>query len=955
MQHFLLTIILLSLFSVFSNGQSSDTTAINQEIENLINKAITLDSTIRNNPSMQTLSFNPQDSTSLPVGIVKEIGQTKYIICIDSAYFTPQGAFFSVYMALDFPDSEQKIAFAAKDVQFNPKGVVASNGARLNLVSQVNINLGPKFGLLFKNNGKNFIEWDCNGYKQASLSLDFIFGSDHFINANDSTKPITAGIDVVVQDLKDITFTLSDMDPFMVKGMEDVTFFLENISIDRSETSNPSGVNLPSYTNQTLVGGVETWKGFYAQNARIQLPEKLSKNGERTEVYANDLIIDDAGLTGVIGANNVFSVNNGGDASGWPFSMDQLSFEFEANHLVAGSVSGIIGVPPLDDRTFDYGAAIQESSESNGFDYNFTISPQEEVSISAFSSTISLAPTSVLEVASVNNKFIPKATLHGDWMLTAAKGAVEGIAYQNVVITHEAPFFQNGSFSLVSEGPCQVMNFPISIDNIGMTINQQSIGFGASIALNLGGDNTDFSVGTSFEVVTTLTTHPTTGKNRLEFDQFIINQIIIDINTTAFALAGVIDVRNDDPVFGDLFYGSISLTINSLMENPMMVSIGFGTMPNYKYWFFDASVPVNIPIASGFSLTSFYGGVQNRVNSIYSSNELLDRVVGNIATTSGNAIPFIPDESKGLEIRAGVGIKNTDEKVFNGEVVLAVAFNPNGGFASIDLNGRAYMMVDRSEREDEDATKVYGELGVSYNHNDKVLDAFLNASITVPSVLNGGLNIKLHISEDDWYFWLNRPSQRAYVSLLGILNADTYFMVGTIIDPIPPPPSYVTNIVGGGTLQDIDYAAAGTGGGFVTGMSFNIGFSGEFPKESKWRGYVDFSVGGGFDVMLMKLSPTAHCSGSSDEVGINNYYILGQVYIYLNGSLGARKYKDNGAGDLKKEYSLGSLSMAALLQGKLPNPSFLYGAVGIQAQVLGVINFSFDAEMEVGTECNLVY
>ncbi|HLW10405.1 MAG TPA: hypothetical protein VKX35_08400 [Fermentimonas sp.] len=955
MQKFLITIALISIFSIVLHGQSSDTSAINPELSKLINKALSLDSVIRNNPSMQTTTFNPQDSTSLPIGIVKEIGETKYIICIDSAYFTPEGAFFSVYMALDFPDSEQKVAFAAKDLQFNPKGVVDSENAKLQLISPVNINLGPKFSVQFKNDGKNYIEWDCNGYKQTSLSLDFIFNSESFINANNANQPITAGIEMVIQNLKDLTFTLSDMDPFRIKGMDEITFYLENISIDRSESTNPPGINLPSYTSQTLVGGIETWKGFYAQSARIKLPEKLSKDGQATEIYANNLIIDDAGLTGTIGATNIFNINNGGNASGWPFSLDNLELEFEANHLIAGSLSGSIGVPPLDDQVFAYSASIQSSTASTGFDYDFSISPEDNVSISAFSSTISLSPSSILEVSVVNNKFLPKATLHGDWKLNATKGAVEGIEFQSLVITNQAPFFQSGSFSLVSDGPAQIMRLPISIDNIGIEITPQSnLIFKAAIGLNLGGDGDEsnsFSVNTAFQVHTKITTNPNTGKVGIKYDRFSIDDIGIDLNTSAFKLQGVIAVKNDDPVFGDLFYGSISLKINSFMDDPMMVSVGFGKMSDYKYWFFDAAVPVNIQIASGFFLTSLYGGAQNRVNSVYNTSELLDRVTGNISSTS-NAIPFVPDNTKGLELRAGVGIKNTDEKLFHGEVVLAIAFNPNGGFASIDLNGRAFMMVNRSERDKNDVTKVEGQLAVGYNNNDKVLDATIDASIAVPSVLHGGLNIKLHISEEDWYFWLNRPSQRAYVTVVDILNANTYFMVGTQVDPIPSPPSYVTNLVGAGSLQNIDYSAVSTGGGFVSGMNFNIGFNGEFPKSTKWRGYVGLNLGGGFDAMLMKLSSTANCRGRSGNVGINNYYVLGQVYIYMNGSLGARKYKNN---ELKKTYSIGSLSMAALLQGKLPNPTFLYGAVGVEAQVLGIINFNFNVEMEIGTDCNLIY
>ena len=59
-------------------------------------------------------NMDPDSVSSLPIGIVKEIGVTRYIIAIDSASFKPTGAFFNAYMALDFPGSDKKIAFEAR-------------------------------------------------------------------------------------------------------------------------------------------------------------------------------------------------------------------------------------------------------------------------------------------------------------------------------------------------------------------------------------------------------------------------------------------------------------------------------------------------------------------------------------------------------------------------------------------------------------------------------------------------------------------------------------------------------------------------------------------------------------------------------------------------------------------------------------------------------------------------
>jgi hypothetical protein len=191
------------------------------------------------------------------------------------------------------------------------------------------------------------------------------------------------------------------------------------------------------------------------------------------------------------------------------------------------------------------------------------------------------------------------------------------------------------------------------------------------------------------------------------------------------------------------------------------------------------------------------------------------------------------------------------------------------------------------------------------------------------------------------------------VNVINIFNVNAYFMVGTQLDPIPPPPSYIMNALSSGTFTPADFSAAATGNGFAMGVQFNANFGGEFPKTTKWRGFVDVTVGAGFDLLLFNAS-NYHCSGSSAPVGMNGFYCQGQVYAYLNGALGVRRYKDDGAGALDEQFNLGSLQVAALLQGKFPKPTYIYGALAIQANVLGIINLNFNADVELGTDCALV-
>jgi hypothetical protein len=569
---------------------------------------------------------------------------------------------------------------------------------------------------------------------------------------------------------------------------------------------------------------------------------------------------------------------------------------------------------------------------------------------------VQLHPTSLIQVQSIAGEFRPKAILNGKWTIKRGTTEVKGIAFQDLTIIHTAPVITQGTFSLVGSNPDsnKLMRFPISLNSIGFyTTTTGEVLLQANMGVNLGNAPNSFSVAAGFSVTTQRQSQ--NGRTTLAFSQFQINDIFVSLHTTPFDLDGVIAVRKDDPTFGDLFFGSVSFRLKSIMDNPAMVSVGFGKMPDYKYWFVDAAIPVNIPIGA-VSITQLYGGVQNRVSSTLSDQQQLNRVMGAINNpqqgngTPSSVIPFVPDANRGLEFRAGVAIQNTaKEEAFNGEAMFCVAFNPNGGFASINLYGQAYMLVARAQRQSQSAQKVYGTLSVGYDNNAKVLDAQLDAVMYVPNLLTGNLNVKLYISPNDWYFWLNRPSNRANLTLVGLFNVNAYFMVGTQIDPLPPPPSYVTTLVGNGSFANIDQNALSTGNGFLAGMQFYTGFDKQFHLAGNWYGYAAAAVGAGFDMMLMKVAPTATCNGS--PVGINRWYCMGQVYAYINGGLGARRIVD---GEITQEFNIISLSAAALLQGRLPKPTFVYGAVGLRFEFL-TIDITVNADVQFGNDCTIVY
>lgn len=949
-----LLVLLLLTLCVFPVVAQQDTTQ-----QGLYNKIISLDEQLRNDPSKLTSNFTPSDTSSLPIGIVRQIGATEYIIAIDSAWFTPDGAFFNVYMAINPPKADKPIAFAAKGIQFNPKGVSVANGAKLELISEQVVKVGPNFEMVFKNDGQNYVEFDCNGYKLTSLSVDFIMNSEKFENANDPSAPVKASMQMAVADINDITYQLQSITPFRLQGAKDFVFNMQNIVVDFSDVATPSAVPTQYINAATLPNGIPSWTGFYAQNISIDLPNKLSDANQTTQIYANDMIIDDSGLSGEFGAANVLTA--GSMDSAWGFTIDDISVTIEHNVLVEGNMEGELSIAQLDDANLVYNAHIFQSQGEDKVAFNFTVNPTDSISFSSTYSTLSISPCSQFNIASVGSKFVPSAVLDGDWTVNYSKARFDGIAFQNVHVGTTAPYITSGTFSLTTNPNASpdLLGFYAGLTSVGFTqTSQGDLAFTVGLGMMLGDSSSGFSVTTNTRFITNRQMG-SDNRERFVFNNFAVDDIQFSANTTAFDLTGVISIRNDDPTFGDLFFGSISLKLKKVMDNPILVSAGFGKFPSYKYWFTEASIPVSLQVVPGLNITSIYGGVQNRVASNQTDQQLLSRVAGSIPPPqNGNIIPFTPDPNQGLLFRAGVGLVGSSEKAFNGEAMLTVAFNPNGGFQSIDFIGQAYMMVTRQQRTNANAEKVYGDIAVGYDHANKVFDANLSASIYFPQTLSGGLNIQIHVDTNDWYFWLNDPINRANLNLANIFFVNTYFMVGTQIAPIPPPPSYVTNLVGAGTIGALNVNALGTGGGFATGMEFGVNFDREFPKVgTKWRGYVQCNIGGGFDVMMLNVQ-NAHCAGSTDPVGVNGYYAMGQVYVYLGGSFGLKQYRNEDDQlpnqQPKNTYSVGSLQVAALLQGKLPKPSFIYGAIGLQANLLGIINLSFTADVEFGTDCTLV-
>lgn len=123
--NFLLLIIVFFIPKYY--GQNLDTTL---QSDPAINHCISVVEDVESKGNIIG-QLNLDSLGQLPIGIAKDIGSYQVIIAIDSSSFYPNKATFNAYAAIDFPGSADKIAFRAQNIEFNPKGIIGGDMARL--------------------------------------------------------------------------------------------------------------------------------------------------------------------------------------------------------------------------------------------------------------------------------------------------------------------------------------------------------------------------------------------------------------------------------------------------------------------------------------------------------------------------------------------------------------------------------------------------------------------------------------------------------------------------------------------------------------------------------------------------------------------------------------------------------------------------------------------------------
>jgi hypothetical protein len=585
---------------------------------------------------------------------------------------------------------------------------------------------------------------------------------------------------------------------------------------------------------------------------------------------------------------------------------------------------------------------------------------------------------------------------------------LQGIEFRSLHLTTAPPYLT--AEYLGYSGEVKFGNFPLSIENISLqrpaNSNEVAIGFG--IKLNLGDEN-EFSGKSRLKVIGSLVTE--SGTHRWKFSRLEIERLEIHANfKDAFTMDGFVDFFNNPDNYAERpgrgFEGALKVKFKGLRKDNSSNSIEitasavFGKASTYRYWYVDGSVAFGTGIgAAPFRLRGFGGGAYYRMSK--------KNTQGGLTFGSQTGVPYTADSTAGFGVKAMI-LFDGGTKALTGSAAFEINFYRGGGVRYIGIFGYIKLSEDILPIDDDskksfvktkfqsltnfansltpaeeidlieklknnpskgaqDQTQgtspqdekpgdsgIAAYAGIQYDFSTKVFHANFDMHIIAAGGMLRGVgpnnragSVVFHIEPGKWYLRVGTPTNPVGVKIgIGSLSVTTtaYFMMGSEMPAFPPPPPHVVNILAqSGLTYSSNMNSGDLGGG--RGIAFGASVALTTGDIKFLFFYANFSAGVGFDVMLKDFG-NATCNGN--PIGINGWYARGRAYAYLQGELGI-KIKIFG---FRKKIPIITAGAAALLEAKLPNPTWVGGSLGFYVNILGgLVKGHYSFKFSFGNDC----
>ena len=980
-----------------------------------------------------------QELVELPVGIKQNISDNSYItLGIVSMEYHPNYTVVDMFAEVVLNELNVKLLFGANDVKISREGGIYDE-ARLNLLADFPVGQnGGQWLITFKGgkgeqgtgDGQTYITINCEGkIKEMAFNADVRIAKTVALPLNENgslkypgkTAPGTgenpagndsyvgASFEVKAAGLDDLLIAL-DLPYFELKALPNWGFKMQQTVLDLSDTKNAEGIIFPDlYRNQGLLqGGENLWRGFHAKEVRVTLPPEFKKKGseQRISIGAQNLFIDNFGVSGDFYATNILDINEG-DASKWQFSVDSIAVDLKVNRFIKAGFKGEIILPISENDASGKGQLGYTGIISTDQFYSVQVDINDEVDFSIFKAKGKLAQGSYIKMEVENGRFYPEANLTGQMAFSAKQMEqlngtdddgveleFEGLSFENFKIqTRERPYLSIGRAGFKDDITLpKLAGFELGFYDVEITTDQND---NATLALNCF-VNLDDS-GIHGDVGLNITGELQEGDLlRWRYKGLEVTDIEVDVKRKSFEFYGKLTFFKDNPIYGKGFAGDVQLYAEDLGLEVGARGL-FGAVDDYRYWFVDGHGRPTRNSNPNFTIFDIGGGVYHHMRKAGMNEQ----------ATSLSGINYQPDKTTSLGFKALAAFEVQKGASFTGLVGIEMSFNAErngGGVSRVGFYGAAALLQGKSEggnprapfgtvdemqavvafkeqslanshelsldREGINyfATEVFpniltgnelfaAQVGIDLDFRNRtywgLFDVFLNAGAIKGEGEKNRLGyLEFYNSPEDWYIYVGTPTKRFGLRDIPVgpfkARFNLYFMTGTILPDPAKPPQNVIDILDlkGDELifgRNFDQQLA-RGAGYAFGAKFELGMGFDWGLV-----YADVSAGAGFDLMLRDFGD-AQCQGREGTLGMDGWYAVGQMYAYLQGKIGVQV----NLAFAKVRVPILSGGLAVLAQAQIPNPVFIKGYAGIDVRVLGTIRVRTRLKIIIGEECEMI-
>ena len=819
---------------------------------------------------------------------------------------------------------------------------------------------------------ESYVEVDCNGFKRLHLVGAFRFSSEVIYNAklenpkksetstsansgegdaastnkkslSKEDSMVTASFVIDVTDLEDIIIETEFETPFKIRCTGDIVYTVKGVVADLSTVHNAKDFQFPPGYNNPFKGSDENyWTGFALKTLEVNVGDEIPFI---ETLGAYNMLIDETGISGWFGAG--FKDKSIFDSPTISGKVDTFALGLASNKVIGGTIGGNLKLKmltsadnPQDTLNLHLNGTLYSDSRKElcySFEAKINDGRYGLPFLKNGKTQVNIASGTSVSFRKENNpKYKPDDetcdekpyrrgfffVLNGDMSMDYSFLHVDNLQFQNLKFSTCEPYFGGGTFALNSAkamnlGGLEMELTKVSIglgvdDNKETGVKTTTASIGAGLILKLIGDGKGVSIGGEFHC------YATKDNTGWKAGDFKVDEMLIDVDFSAFHLGGKIGTFENDPVYGKGFDGAIQIKLDMLSID-VHAEAKFGKLGGdnpFKYWFVFAGVD-NITGVTIFPPSVMLQGV---------SLGLFSRMYYKQDEATGKIIQYYPNPDKKFGVVGGINLYMAQPSLLGAQVKLFLVINNSGGVSEVSLLGNAYMLGSSPE-----SAFIKGWLRAKYDFENRIFTCPIHAEMGV-AYLTGDFDADIFATHNNWHFYVGSDQDPVSLRFADIINTKSYFMLGhdvpTTLAPLDPRITELFGVTQSTASGKTEIMERGNGFAFGTSLCVDCGFSAFI--------YVGATLLGGLDVLVNKME-TDNCENTK-------YRGSGRAYVYLD--LGS------GVKPRKKKFEFIDFAGSAQLYAEFPKPLYMNGDVAFRYSVLGgLFKGTVRTHFEAGKTC----